>query len=125
LARPDFGILIYPVITMQAHTHGGSRTNLLGETPDPELVEALSLERQVNAQTPPLFLVHGANDGPVPVENSMALASSLARYSVPFELHVMEDGPHGFGLGQPGQPTDWRSACERWIRRRSLDSVRS
>ena len=124
-ARPDFGILIYPVVTMQTHTHGGSRTNLLGETPDPGLVDALSLERQVSPETSPLFLVHGANDGPVPVENSLALASSLARSSVPFELHVVEDGPHGFGLGQPGEPTDWRGACEKWLRRRSLDSVRS
>jgi acetyl esterase/lipase len=118
-ARPDFGILIYPVVTMQAHTRGGSKTNLLGENPDSDLVDALSLELQVNAATPPLFLVHGANDGPVPVENSLALASALARKNIPFELHVIEDGPHGFGLGQPNQPTNWPPACEHWLVRRA------
>jgi acetyl esterase/lipase len=117
-ARPDFGVLIYPVVTMQAHTQGGSRMNLLGESPSPELVDGLSLERQVSASTPPLFLYHGANDGPVPVENSLALASALARHAVPFDLHVVEDGPHGTGMGQSGEPTDWRPAFERWFRRR-------
>ncbi len=114
-SRPDVGILIYPVITMGPLGHGGSRDNLLGPNASPELVNALSSERNVSLQTPPCFLVHGANDTVLPVENSLMFASALAGHRIPFELRVVEDGPHGFGLGRAGGATDWRGLAQRWL----------
>jgi len=118
-SRPDLGILCYPVITMRDLTHGGSRLNLLGENPPTELVEYLSSELQVNEQTPPCFLLHTFEDQAVPVLNSVNFAKSLAKHSVPFELHVYERGLHGIGLGC--NPFDaknlhpWVSELGRWL----------
>lgn len=99
-ARPDFMAPVYGVITMQDdYTHRGSRKNLLGENPDPALVERYSLERQVNATTPPAFLVHTTEDQAVPVENSIQLYLALHHAGVPVEMHLYEKGRHGLGLG--------------------------
>ncbi len=99
-ARPDFSILIYPVISMNPEiTHKGSSINLLGETPGPELVASFSNELQVTANTPPAFMVHAADDKSVPVENSIAYLLALKKNSVPAELHIYEKGGHGFGMG--------------------------
>jgi acetyl esterase/lipase len=98
-SRPDLAMLIYPVITMGVFTHSGSRRNLLGDSPDPKLVEFLSNEKQVTPRTPPCFIVHGADDTTVPVTNSIAFALACQENSVPFELHIYEHGRHGFGLG--------------------------
>ena len=115
-ARPDFMVPVYPVITMQDDfTHQGSRKNLLGENPDPALVERYSLERQVTAQTPPTFLVHTTDDQAVPVENAVNLYLALHKAGVPVEMHVYEKGVHGLGLGGgdaafatwPGHLLDW------------------
>jgi acetyl esterase/lipase len=116
-SRPDLLILIYPVITMRELTHAGSKRNLLGAQPTPELVALLSNEEHVTKETPPTFLVHTANDPAVPVENSMMFASALRRAGVPFELHVYERGPHGFGLGgnDPVLST-WPARCADWLR---------
>jgi len=116
-SRPDLLILIYPVITMREMTHAGSKRNLLGTQPSPELVALLSNEEHVTKETPPTFLVHTANDSAVPVENSVMFASALRRAGVPFELHVYERGPHGFGLGgnDPILST-WPARCADWLR---------
>ncbi len=119
--RPDFAVLVYPVITMGRFTHGGSRNNLLGKNPDQALVDLMSNEKQVTAQTPPTFLIHTGNDGAVPVENSLAFFAACRAAKVPAELHVFESGPHGFGLGKPDKPySAWPKLCEEWMRGRKL-----
>ena len=126
-ARPDFLLLIYPVITMRdSLTHGGSRRNLLGTQPTPELVRLLSNETRVSAETPPTFLVHSTDDKAVPVENSLLFYEALKRNGVRAEMHVFEHGGHGFGLA-PRDPvlSAWTTMCEAWMRRHGwLTSVR-
>jgi acetyl esterase/lipase len=121
--RPDYGILIYPVITLEGpHAHGGSRTNLLGEKPDPALVKKLSNQTQVRPETPPLFLVHGTDDTVVPVENALLLASALSEKKVPFGMKIVAHGPHGFGMGNPAQPETitWPAECVAWLRAQKM-----
>lgn len=97
-SRPDLGILCYAVITMGEFTHQGSKRNLLGEDPAPELVRLLSNELQVTRDTPPCFVWHTWEDKAVPVENSLRFAAALQRAGVPFALHVFQEGRHGIGL---------------------------
>jgi acetyl esterase/lipase len=120
--RPDFMILIYPVISFTEWcTHKGSRRNLLGNDPHRELVENLSNERQVTAQTPPTFLVHGNDDTGVPAENSIFFYLALRKAKVPAEMHIYENGRHGFGLGKKfGAVSSWPVRCEDWMRGRGL-----
>lgn len=120
-ARPDFAILIYPVISMKASiTHPGSRNNLLGEAPDSAVVELFSNELQVSAETPPTFLVHAADDKSVSVQNSIEYFVALNQHGVPAELHIYEQGGHGFGLGKNTTAADWPSACLRWLKSRGV-----
>jgi acetyl esterase/lipase len=126
-ARPDFAVLLYPVVTMSAPAvHAGSRQALLGPHPTPALMEHLSLERQVTRLTPPTFLVHTAEDASVPAENSILLYRALLAAGVPAELHLYEKGPHGFGI-KPGLGTtsDWPKRCEEWMRAHSWLGVPS
>jgi acetyl esterase/lipase len=97
-SRPNIGILCYPVITMGANTHQGSKNNLLGKDPNPDLVKLLSNETQVTSNTPPCFIMHTWEDKAVKVENSLEFASALQRAGVPFDLHVYQLGRHGIGL---------------------------
>jgi len=115
-SRPDLMVLVYPVITMGEFSHGGSRLNLLGEHPSSDLLTLYSNELQVTKDTPPAFLVHTANDATVPVENSTMFAEALRRNKVPFELHIYERGPHGFGLA-PNDPilATWTDRCADWL----------
>jgi acetyl esterase/lipase len=121
-SRPDFMILIYPVITMKKDfTHMGSRTNLLGVDPDSSLVQNLSNETQVTPQTPPTFLVHTSNDSGVPVSNSVQFYTALREAGVAAEMHVFEDGPHGFGLArQYDLLSGWTDLCKNWLEHRHL-----
>ena len=116
-SRPDLLVLIYPVITMGEFTHGGSRKQLLGESPTPDLVKLMSNELQVTKETPPTFLVHTANDSAVPVENSLHFAEALRKAGVPFEMHIYERGRHGFGMGgdDPILST-WPARCAAWLK---------
>lgn len=115
-ARPDFSILIYPVISMdEAITHKGSKENLLGKNPIPEMVEKYSNEKQVTAETPKTFLVHATDDKAVPVENSINYYLALKQHQVPVEMHIYENGGHGFGLGVQGTNKNWPKACEKWL----------
>ncbi len=121
--RPDLGILCYAVISMGPNTHQGSKRNLLGDNPSPELVKLLSNELQVTAQTPPTFLWHTAEDQAVPVENSMDFAAALHKAGVPFDLHVFEKGRHGLGLTDkpPFQNVHpWAKDCLFWLRGRGF-----
>ena len=117
-SRPDFMILVYPVISMvPPATHGGSRRNLLGENPSEELVRQYSNELQVTAETPPTFLVHAGDDGAVPVANSLLFYQALVAHKVPAELHVYPHGGHGFSLAlTKGRLQDWTQVCARWLK---------
>jgi acetyl esterase/lipase len=98
-SRPNLGILCYAVITMGKFTHQGSKANLLGRDPSPELVRNLSNELQVTKDTPPVFLWHTWEDNAVPVENTLQFAEALRKAKVPFDLHIYQKGQHGLGLG--------------------------
>lgn len=99
-ARPALAAPIYPVVSMDpAIAHMGSRTNLIGDTPTPTVAVEHSPDRQVGATTPPLFLVHAADDATVPVANSVTLHAAARGAGVPVEMHLFEKGGHGFGWG--------------------------
>ena len=116
-ARPNFSLLIYPVISMDSTiTHSGSRVNLLGNSPTPEQVMHFSNELQVNEQTPPAFVVHSLDDDVVPVQNSIKYALAMKKHHVPCELHIYESGGHGYGMA-PGGSTQsmWPEVCLKWL----------
>jgi acetyl esterase/lipase len=122
-SRPDFAVLVYPVITFteEAYAHKGSRTNLLGDNPDPALVRLMSNELQVTAQTPPTFLVHSTADRAVPAENSVLFYLALRKAGVSAELHIYENGPHGFGLGWSDLAlSSWPARLADWLRTHGL-----
>ena len=120
--RPDFAILAYPVITFYPpYAHIGSRNNLLGKDPDPQLIELFSNERQVTAKTPPPFLFHTNADAGVPPENSILFYQALRKHGVPTELHVYEQGPHGVGLAlNDSVLSSWGERLAAWLRVRGL-----
>jgi len=117
-SRPDFAILAYPVITFtESWTHQGSKTNLLGDKPDPALASSLSTETQVSAETPPTFLFHTNADTVVPVENSVAYFLALRKAGVPAEMHVFKDGAHGAGMPmQDPALSEWPTVLANWLR---------
>ena len=124
---PNGQILGYPVITMGEYTHQGSRENLIGGRMSDEMTHLLSLEERVDEHTVPTFLWHTAEDGAVPVQNSLMYAAALASHHVPFELHVFEKGAHGLStcedmtsdLGNETVPDNqsWVDMSIRFIRR--------
>lgn len=115
-SRPDLQVLIYPVITMGEFTHKGSKLNLLGSNPSEELIKKYSNELQITKETPPAFIVHGLDDKTVPIENSLQYVQALRKNNVPFEFHLYEKGPHGFGLGgnDPILST-WKDRLAAWL----------
>lgn len=119
--RPDFLVLVYPVVSMtESVTHAGSRERLIGKNPSPELVDRFSNERQVTATTPLTFLVH-TNDDPVRVENSLLFYNALRDNKVPVEMHLFETGGHGYGLRDTGDPVNlWPQLCARWMAAQGL-----
>jgi acetyl esterase/lipase len=120
-SKPDLLVLCYPVITFGEHAHAGSRLNLLGEMEPAELVELLSNEKRVNADTPPTFLWHTADDASVPVENAYLFAAALSRHQVPVELHVYESGRHGLGLAKEHpEAYTWSELCGNWLKKRGF-----
>lgn len=120
--RPDFAVLIYPVISLQDPTaHKGSRNNLLGPNADPKLVEQLSNHLQVTDKTPPTFLVHSRPDKAVPLENSILFHEALKARGVATELIVFETGGHGYGLA-PKDPQlgTWPGRCIQWLKQQKM-----
>jgi acetyl esterase/lipase len=116
-SRPDFMVLCYPVITFGQFAHVGSRRNLLGDNPDPKLVENLSNELQVTKDTPPTFLFQTTTDATVPVENSVLFYLALRKAGVPAEMHIYERGPHGVGLAQNDPVlSTWPARLADWLR---------
>lgn len=116
-SRVNALIACYPVISFGTFTHSGSRINLIGDTPAPELVHRLSLEQTVTPQNPPAFIWHSADDPGVPVQNSLLYADALSRAGIPFALHVYPHAPHGIGLGRDfcGTVRGWSDACAAWL----------
>jgi len=117
-ARPDFAVLMYPVITMLApNVHTGSRDALLGRGATPELLAHYSTEQHVTKNTPPVFLAQAEDDRTVPVDNSVMFYLALRKAGVPAELHLYEKGGHGFGLKPNlGRVSEWPLRCEEWMR---------
>ncbi|MFH6971032.1 alpha/beta hydrolase [Flavobacterium petrolei] len=116
-AKPDFSILIYPVISMTNEiTHKGSQNNLLGVSPSVSLINKFSNEQHVNSETPPTFIIHATDDLVVPAENSLNYYIALKKNKVPAELHLYEKGGHGFGLGLKDTSQYWTKDCENWLR---------
>ena len=116
-SRPDFMILMYPVISMDEEiTHAGSRRNLLGENPGVELVQLYSNEQQITSDTPPTFLVHSSDDSVVPVQNSLRFYEGLLAHGVEAEMHLYPYGGHGYSLaiGQ-GRLQGWADRCIDWL----------
>ena len=121
-SRPDFAILVYPVISLTApYTHQGSLHNLLGDAPDPKLAQELSSEFKVTANTPPTFLFSTSADTTVPSENSVAYYLALHKAGVPAELHIFQNGPHGVGLALADPALSvWPTLLLDWLRLRGL-----
>jgi acetyl esterase/lipase len=121
-SRPDFAILGYPVISMtEPWTHAGSKNNLLGSSPDPEVAKSLSGEQAVTKDTPPTFLFHTNQDTVVPVENSVHYYLALRKAGVPAEMHIFEKGPHGVGLANDDAAlSEWSKLLANWLRGRGV-----
>ncbi len=124
--RPDFMVLMYPVITLTGpFAHNGSRNNLLGKNPDAKLVDSLCNDKQVTKDTPPTFLVHTTADSGVPPENSVLFYMALTKNKVPAEMHIYEKGRHGLGLalkdGERDLPfASWPDRCIAWMKGRGI-----
>ncbi|BAV04659.1 Acetyl esterase/lipase [Filimonas lacunae] len=115
--RPNFSMLIYPVITFsEKFTHKGSREGLIGKTPKPEMVTYFSNELQVTDATPPTFLVHAGDDKAVPVENSLSYYRALNDHHIPAELHVYPGGGHGFGMNNKTTADQWTDRLQNWLK---------
>jgi acetyl esterase/lipase len=115
--RPDFMILIYPVISFKDSIgHLGSRDQLIGKTPSPEKIAEYSNELQVTSKTPPTFLVHAKND-PVKVENTLVFADALQKNKVEHEVYLYESGGHGYGMNNPSSNVKWIDLVEAWMKK--------
>jgi acetyl esterase/lipase len=114
--RPDFSILVYPVISMtSAITHQGSKTALLGKNASQDLVHLFSLEKQATAQTPPTIIFHAKDDGAVPAENTIRYAQALRENNVPVKEVLLEKGGHGFGFRKESPAFIWTDHLEQWL----------
>jgi acetyl esterase/lipase len=119
--RPDFSILLYPVISMRPFGHGGSKQSLLGKNPTEEELALFSNEEQVTAQTPKAFIVHASDDNAVPLKNSLLYAELLTANKVPVDLHVYAKGGHGFGLNNKTTSGDlWFDRLITWMKANQL-----
>lgn len=113
--RPDFSILIYPVISFGSVTHSGSVKNLLGDEPTESQKHYFSTQNYINATTPPAFLVHANDDATVQVKNSILYNEALTKFKVPAEMHIYQAGGHGFGLHNPSTKDDWFERLKNWM----------
>lgn len=116
-AKLDFGILSYPVITMDPRfAHAGSRTNLIGDDPPPELQRKTSAENTVTESTPPIFLFHTADDPTVSIQNTLLFSNAMAAKERPFQSLILPDGPHGLCLALDDPVRNWTPELERWMK---------
>jgi acetyl esterase/lipase len=113
--RPDFMILLYPVISFGPMAHVGSRENLIGKNPSADLLNLYSNEKQITANTPPTLLVQAEDDDAVPVENSLMFYDALLKAKVKAEMHIFQAGGHGFSLNNPKSKDKWFDWCKNWL----------
>ncbi len=114
--RPNFAVLLYPVISFKdSITHKGSKDNLIGKSPSAELVHRFSNEEQITPQTPPAFLVHATDDKTVPVANSILFFEALIKNKVSAEMHIYQNGGHGFGLHNASTKDEWIERLKNWL----------
>ena len=118
--RPDFQILIYPVITMKDFGHSGSTENLIGKNPSEEQIKYYSNELNVDKKTPPAFIVHAINDDAVPVQNTHVYDSALKANKVASTLYLFEKGGHGFGMKNPTASEQWTTPLIAWLQKRKI-----
>jgi len=117
--RPDFQILVYPVISMQdSLTHLDSRKNLLGENPSIDIINKFSNELQVNFNSPPAYIIHSGDDTLVDVDNSIVYYEQLRHHKIPAEMHIYPKGNHGFVLSQPTE--EWMLPIFKWMKNSDL-----
>ena len=114
--RPDFMLLIYPVISfIDDKVHRGSREQLIGKTPTPESITLYSNELQVTNKTPPSFLIHASDDDAVVPANSIAFYQALIKNHVPAEMHIYQNSGHGFGMNLKNKNEQWMDRCKNWM----------
>ena len=118
--RPDFQLLIYPVITFKNFGHGGSRNNLIGPVMTEDAIHYFSNEEHVNQDSPPAFLVHAKDDGAVPVANSTTYFYELQLNKIPAEIYLYEKGGHGFGMKNPTSEVYWPDLLKKWMQKQQL-----
>ena len=114
--RPDFMILVYPVISFEQFAHAGSRDKLVGVRASSAKLQLFSNEKQVSSDTPVTFLVHASDDQPVSVRNTLVFDDALTSVSVKAEKHLYEAGGHGFGLNNPRAKDKWFDRCKNWLK---------
>ena len=115
--RPDFMLLIYPVISfMDDKVHNGSRDQLIGKVPTADKINLYSNELQVTTNTPPTFLIHASDDGAVKPENSISFYLALIKNHVPAELHIYQNSGHGFGMTLKNTNEQWMDRCKNWLK---------
>lgn len=121
--RPDFSILVYPVVSFMEHGHAGTRNRLVGKNATPDLIARYSNELWVNEETPPTLLIHSSDDKAVPVENSIRFYQQCVKYGVPATMHIFETGGHGYGIGRgKGNEKNWPHVMSEWMKGRGLIS---
>lgn len=118
--RPDFQILIYPVISFRDFGHKGSADQIVGKTPSAEKLKYYSNDEQVNTQTPPAILIHAADDNAVPIKNAQVYYDALVKNNIPAEIKIYEKGGHGFGMNNPTTKDQWMQRVEKWLKGRKL-----
>ena len=117
--RPSFGVLVYPVISMsKPHVHGGSKRRLLGENPSPELAARCDTALRVTDKTPPILIVHSADDTGVPLRNSLDFIDACVAHKVPVTAHIYETGGHGYGFPGKGEAIGWTARLAEWLAKR-------
>jgi acetyl esterase/lipase len=118
LYKPNGAVLCYPVITSGEKRHDGSIVNIVSTDYPAEIMETVSLEKQVSDATPPVFIWHTAEDGAVPVQNALIMGMKLKEKNIPFEMHIFPEGPHGVALFYDAYPypTKWAELCVNWLR---------
>lgn len=113
--RPDFMVLVYPVILFDPDIPSGVRERLIGKNASKELLDRFSNEKHVSSNTPPTFLVHSADDDTVPVKNSLDFFNALMKFKVKAGMHIFQAGEHGFGLDNPNNKDKWMDMCQHWL----------
>tara|TARA_B100000029_G_scaffold503469_1_gene580428 strand:+ start:666 stop:1556 length:891 start_codon:yes stop_codon:yes gene_type:complete len=119
--KPNFAVLVYPVIKMNANSKTWTFNSLFGKNPNPDIIHKYSNDLNVNDQTPPTILIHSNNDEGTPPENSLSYYSALRKYNIPAALHIWEDGGHGYGLGKGrGSIASWPNVVAEWLKIRNV-----